>query len=540
MPKVKIPPKKTIAKIPEIRVLNPGRGLNNLVSDSLIKDQESSDLQNIQFVESGCVSKSYGFTAVGTGLSNNPKGLAAFYVSTANRYVLTVDGTQLKYLNSGTWTAISGASFTAGQEVNFVQCNDTLYVWDGDNSGCALTSGLSLSRLTTAPNAQFGIWYSGVQCVAGVPNRPNRLYISDSTTSAGDFTNASGTLSNSTEVPTATVFAGTGAKFVDINPGDGDVITGLAKFQNVLVIFKEHSIWQLTFDTSGSTVVSQISASQGCVSHKSVDNVENDVFYLSRDGYYVLGNEPNYYNVIRSNELSNRINPTIQTISSGNLDRAASIFYNFRFYSSIASGGTSYNNKTLTYDRRYLGWSINDHIHANSFTEFIDSSGDRHLYYASDDEAKVYEIETGTYNSNGAAISSYWTSKAFDAGDFEIYKRWIDITLYFRQILGTITVTIYADNNDIVKQTTISSSTSATGSMGTSLIGEELLGGTGEASDGNSTNNIPYRIKINSKSRTLKIKISNDNVDENFTMLGFVITYINYGHYSFPSTLKIY
>lgn len=540
MPKVKIPPKKTIAKIPEIRVLNPGRGLNNLVSDSLIKDQESSDLQNIQFVESGCVSKSYGFTAVGTGLSNNPKGLAAFYVSTANRYVLTVDGTQLKYLNSGTWTAISGASFTAGQEVNFVQCNDTLYIWDGDNSGCALTSGLSLSRLTTAPNAQFGIWYSGVQCVAGVPNRPNRLYISDSTTSAGDFTNASGTLSNSTEVPTATVFAGTGAKFVDINPGDGDVITGLAKFQNVLVIFKEHSIWQLTFDTSGSTVVSQISASQGCVSHKSVDNVENDVFYLSRDGYYVLGNEPNYYNVIRSNELSNRINPTIQTISSGNLDRAASIFYNFRFYSSIASGGTAYNNKTLTYDRRYLGWSINDHIHANSFTEFIDSSGDRHLYYASDDEAKVYEIETGTYNSNGTAISSYWTSKAFDAGDFEIYKRWIDITLYFRQILGTITVTIYADNNDIVKQTTISSSTSATGSMGTSLIGEELLGGTGEASDGNSTNNIPYRIKINSKSRTLKIKISNDNVDENFTMLGFVITYIPYSHYSYPSSLKIY
>lgn len=540
MPKVKIPPKKTIAKIPEIRVLNPGRGLNNLVSDSLIKDQESSDLQNIQFVESGCVSKSYGFTSVGTGLSNNPKGLAAFYVSTANRYVLTVDGTQLKYLNSGTWTAISGASFTAGQEVNFVQCNDTLYIWDGDNSGCALTSGLSLSRLTTAPNAQFGIWYNGVQCVAGVPNRPNRLYISDSTTSAGDFTNASGTLSTSTEVPTATVFAGTGAKFVDINPGDGDVITGLAKFQNVLVIFKEHSIWQLTFDTSGSTVVSQISASQGCVSHKSVDNVENDVFYLSRDGYYVLGNEPNYYNVIRSNELSNRINPTIQTISSGNLDRAASIFYNFRFYSSIASGGTTYNNKTLTYDRRYLGWSINDHIHANSFTEFIDSSGDRHLYYASDDEAKVYEIETGTYNSNGTAISSYWTSKAFDAGDFEIYKRWIDITLYFRQILGTITVTIYADNNDIVKQTTISSSTTATGSMGTSLIGEELLGGTGEASDGNSTNNIPYRIKINSKSRTLKIKISNDNVDENFTMLGFVITYINYGHYSFPSTLKIY
>lgn len=540
MPKVQIPKKKVPQTIPEIRVLNPGKGLNNLVSDSLIKDTESSDLNNIQFVESGCVSKAYGFTELGTGLSNNPKGLASFY-TTSNRYLLTVDGTSLKYLNSGTWTAISGATFTANQEVNFVQGNENLYIWNGDQAGAVLTNALSLSRLTTAPSAKFGIVYNNTQIVSGVASLPSRVYIADTTGSdMGDFTNATGTLSTSGGVPGATVFAGSGAKFVDVNPGDGDKVTGFAKFQNVLVIFKERSIWQLTFDSSGNTSLAQISNSSGCVSHKSIDGVENDVFYLSRNGYYVLGNEPNYFSVIRSNELSNRINPTIQTISSTNLNRVASIFYDFRFYSSVASGGSSYNNTTITYDRRYLGWSLTDHVHANSFTEFIDSAGDRHLYFAADDEAKVYEIEVGTYNSDGDAIDAYWVSKAFDAGDFEIYKRWIDITLYFRQILGTITITIYADNNDIVKQTTISSSTTATGSMGTNLIGEELLGGTGEASDGNSTNNIPYRIKINTKSRTLKVKISNGNVDESFTMLGFVLTYIPYNHYSFPSSLKIY
>lgn len=540
MPKIAIPRKKTPQSIPEIRVLNPGKGLNNLVSDSLIKDAESSDLNNVQFVESGCVSKAYGFTALGTGITNNPKGLASFY-TTSSRYLLTIDGTSLKYLNSGTWTAISGASFTASQEVNFVQGNEKLYIWNGDQAGAVLDNALSLTRLTTAPSAAFGIVYNNTQIVSGVTSKPSRVYIADTSGSdMGDFTNASGTLSTSGEVPGATVFAGTGAKFVDVNPGDGDKVTGFAKFQSVLVIFKERSTWQLTFDTSGNTTLSQISSGSGCVSHKSIDSVENDVFYLSRNGYYVLGNEPNYYNVIRSNELSNRINPTIQTISSTNLNRVCSIFYNFKFYSSIASGGSSYNNKTLTYDRRYLGWSLLDHIHANSFTEYIDSAGDRHLYFAADDDNEIYEVETGTYNSAGSAISSYWISKAFDAGDFEIYKRWFDITLYFRQILGTITVTIYADNNDIVKQTTISSSTTATGSMGTSLIGEELLGGTGEASDGNSTNNIPYRIKINTKSRTLKVKVSNENVDESFTMLGFVITYIPYNHYSYPSALKIY
>ena len=130
-------------------------------------------------------------------------------------------------------------------------------------------------------------------------------------------------------------------------------------------------------------------------------------------------------------------------------------------------------------------------------------------------------------------------SKAFDAKEFEIYKRWVDITLYFRQIVGTVTITIYADNNSIVKTATISSSTEATGSMGTQMFGQQIWGGTGDASTGVSTNNIPYRIKINTKSRTLKFKVSNANNNESFTMLGFLLTYIPYSHYSYPSSLKI-
>lgn len=540
MPKVSIPAKKGPKTIPDIRVLNPGRGLNNLVSDSLIQDTEASDLNNIQFVESGCVSKSYGYTEIGSGLSNPPKGLASFYTN-SSRYLLTIDGTQLKYLNGSTWTAISGVTFTANQPVNFVQCKEKMYIWNNAQAGAVLDSSLTLTALTTAPTGSFGIYFNGYQIVSGVTTKPNRVYISDnsSATDRGDFTNATGELSTSGGVPGATVFAGTGAQYIDIADGDGDKVTGFAKFQSVLVIFKERTTWQLSMDSSGVPTVSLISGSTGCVSHKSIDGVENDVFYLSRNGFYVLGNEPNYYNVIRSNELSNRINPIIQTINPDNLSKVASIFSDYRFFSSLSSGGSTTNNLTLTYDRRYLGWSQNDHIKANCFTEFVDTTGEKHLYFASDDEAKVFEITTGTYNSNGVAIDAYWTSKAFDAKEFEIYKRWIDVTLYFRQIVGTVTITVYADNNSIVKTATISSSTEATGSMGTQMYGQQIWGGTGSASDATSTNNIPYRIKINTKSRTLKIKVSNGNNNETFTMLGFLLTYIPYSHYSFPSSLKI-
>jgi hypothetical protein len=543
---VKIPRRRTPARLPEITVKNPGKGLNNLVSDTLINDAEASDLNNISFVESGCIAKSAGIQSVGTGLSNNPKGMGVFYTVAGNRYLLTVDGTSLKYLNGSTWTAISGASFTANKEVNFTQCDNNLYIWNGQEAGAQLDSSLTLTRPNTTISASFSIWYQGFQIAAGVATQPNRIYVSDNTVSPGDFTNTNPTgtglysVYDGTTHPGSTgPYTGTGANYIDINKGDGDKITGLAKYQGVVIIFKERSVYQLSLSATGVPTITQVTQATGAVSHKSIDNVENDVFYLSRKGYYVLGNEPNYLNTIRSNELSNRVNPIIQTINPAQAMNAASIFSEFKFYSSFATGGNDYNNQTLIYDRRYLAWSKVDYMTANAWTEFIDTSGNRHLYFADDNSAKVYEVIEGNYSNNGTAINSYWISKSFDANQFDEYKRWLDVTILFRQISGSVTVTFYADNDQVVKSTSISSDTDFSGSIGTTLMGSPIFGGTGTASSTSTTNNVPYRFKVNTKSRTLKIKISNNSDNQNFIVLGFVIAYVPYNRQSWPSSLKI-
>jgi len=543
---VKIPRRRTPARLPEITVKNPGKGLNNLVSDTLINDAEASDLNNISFVESGCIAKSAGIQSVGTGLSNNPKGMGVFYTVAGNRYLLTVDGTSLKYLNGSTWTAISGASFTANKEVNFTQCDNNLYIWNGQEAGAQLDSSLTLTRPNTTISASFSIWYQGFQIAAGVATQPNRIYVSDNTVSPGDFTNTNPTgtglysVYDGTTHPGSTgPYTGTGANYIDINKGDGDKITGLAKYQGVVIIFKERSVYQLSLSATGVPTITQVTQATGAVSHKSIDNVENDVFYLSRKGYYVLGNEPNYLNTIRSNELSNRVNPIIQTINPAQAMNAASIFSEFKFYSSFATGGNDYNNQTLIYDRRYLAWSKVDYMTANAWTEFIDTSGNRHLYFADDNSAKVYEVIEGNYSNNGTAINSYWISKSFDANQFDEYKRWLDVTILFRQISGSVTVTFYADNDQVVKSTSISSDTDFSGSIGTTLMGSPIFGGTGTTSSTSTTNNVPYRFKVNTKSRTLKIKISNNSDNQNFIVLGFVIAYVPYNRQSWPSSLKI-
>jgi len=556
----RIPPKRGgRSAYSQITVLNPGKGLNNLISDNLIDDKESSSLENIQFVESGAPAKAYGYTAAGSGLSNNPRGLG-FYNDTVagNRYLLTVDGSTLKYLSGSSWASVSGASFssTATDKINFVQARGSMYVFDGVNSVAKIASGLTLTRNGRAPRAKFGIYFNGRMFVAGVDGQPNRLYISKQT-DASEFTVTTGGIqpqpdntndadSGTPNVPGATSFSsdtsGTAnANIIDVNKFDGDKITGLAKFQDALIIFKERGIYQLTYN-SGSTdpIVAPVSKTYGCVGHKSIENVDNDVFFLSRNGIYVLGNEPNYFNVIRTNELSARIHPEIDTINPTNYTNAAAHYVGNTYYLSIPQGGVTANNATLTYDKRFLAWSKLTHIDAESFCLFTDSTNTDIVYFTDANSANVYKMTTN-YDSNGSAISAQWTSKAYDLNNYNVYKRWVDVTILFRQLVGTVTITVITDNGTIAKTAAVSAS--SVGGLSTNILGGgDILGGTpttGSTGTTTSSTNIPYRLRLSIKSRSVKIKISNNRVNETFVVLGVAFRYRTYSAFTWPSALKI-
>lgn len=528
-------------------VLNPGKGLNNFISDNLIQDQEASDLENVQFTEAGSVTKADGYTEVGTGLSNNPRGLGYYIDTTNTKYLLTVDGTSLDYLNGSTWTAISGASFSSTGQINFTQARGIMYIWDGVNGGAQL-SGSTLTRPGTMPRASFSIFYQGYHICSGVDTQPSRIYISVST-DASDFTNdpsvTDPTPDNSTDVPGATVFTGTGtgssiAQFIDVSKNDGDKITGLVKFQEVLVIFKERSIYQLTMDSTGVPTVQLVTKNYGCVSHRSIDNVENDVFFLSRNGIYVLGNEPNFFNVIRTNELSARIHSLIETINETQYTKATALFNQYTYMIGVPTGSSTTNDTVLTYDRRYQAFSRWTHVLPESFCIYTDSNNEDAVYFTSATSAKVFKMTPGTYSANGSAISSRWVSKAFDLQDFASYKRWIDVTIMFRQLSGIITIEVITDNGTVVKTASVSGLSS--GGIGSDAWGDPVWGGdvlTTTSTTASATNNVPYRLRIGTKARSVKIKITNDRINESFTVLGFAFTYRNYSHFLWPSTLRI-
>lgn len=544
--------KKATRQIRREYVMNPARGLNNLVSDSLIDKKEASALLNISFEESGVIRKRDGFGSVANQLTD-PQTLGYFY-SEASKQLLCVDAGQPKRLISNLWTDISGVTMSTSRPfVNFTQASSLVYLWDR-TSGGVVYDGTSTTRPGTIPAAAFSIYNNGLHIASGVPGQSSRVYFAaggkpsaftrDATGKPVGAVAGDGWPDNATDVPGATLFTGSAAAFtIDVSKADGFAVTGIAIFRGDIIIFKENAIYQLSF--AGSTIDSTsatltlITKSIGCVSHRTIAYVENDLYFLSRRGVFVLGNEANFYTAVRTNELSARVRTTIKSILPAGFDRCNAVYYQDKYLLSIPVGATEIN-RVLSYDRRYQAWSLWDKITPIAMLPFIDNDNVEHLYFVQDTtNTTMKEIESGRYNDDGVAIYAFWESGALDAGSIDITKRFVDLGIVLRQLSGILGIVVYADNQEILKDTFIAGGTNT--GYGADMIGDAWIGGNiPNVSQSSGVSNNPWRIVIKRNSRTMKFRVENGRINESFAIIGYIIGYYPYNYYKFDSSYKVY
>lgn len=546
-------PSKRVHPPQRLVVMNPSKGLNNLVSPSLLDNKEWSDIMNCEYDEGGVLRKRFGYTKVGDALSA-ARGLG-FYTTDTVRQLVTVDAGTLKKYTGSTWSAAAGAAFTTGQDTVFAQARLKLFIWNSTDGG-AYYDGTTVTRPGTMPKAGFSVYYQNKHIASGVPGQPSRLYISN-ISDATDFTVTTGGTqpqpdsTNDAEngnpnVPGATVFTGTPAlteaNVIDIRKNDGDKITGLGLFQDLVIIFKERSIYQLVFDGNGNPTVTPITYATGAVSHKSIVPVENDLYFMSREGIRILGNQQGYISstgsTIRTRVISIRIQPTMDSINTTNFTRMNGIYYNYKFILAVPTGSSAIDRQ-IVYDTRFDAFTVWKNFNSQQMVTYVDSNNKQHLYFLDDAGAQVYQRVDGTYNDNGAAIEAWCTSGAQNAQNPDLTKFWVDIRIMFRRLSGQVTFTVYQDNG-------ISVGTAVIGSGSTRGMGLKSLGRVKMGLDGQTTTattsfvDNPESIGLNLNSRSIQFKIYNNRVDENFVVLGEVYAYYPKSHFVFDSSQKIY
>lgn len=545
-------PSKRVKPPTRLVIMNPSKGLNTLVSPSLIDNKEFSDLMNVEYDEGGVLRKRSGYVTVGDALTA-AKGLGVYSDGSTSELV-TVDSGTLKKLSGTLWSAISGATFTTAVDVAFTSARLKLFIWNGTDGG-AYYNGTTVTRPGTMPKAKFSVYYQNKHIASGVDDQPSRLYISN-ISDATDFTVATGgtqpqpdstsdTENGLANVPGATVFSGTPAlteaNVIDIRKNDGDKITGLGVFQDVLIVFKEKSIFQVTFDTSGNPTITPITYATGCVSHKSIKAVENDLYFLSREGIRVLGNEPQYFTAIRTAVLSVRVQSVVDSINKLYYSRCNAEYFDNKYILAFPGTSDSSITRTLPYDRRFQSFTLWKNFNPSDMTLFKNSNNEQFLYFLDDGGTQVYKRENGTYSDDGAAIESWVVSKAQDLSQPDITKFWVDLRLMFRRITGILTLNVYTDDGIQIGSATLGSGSNR--GMGLNAFGTFIMGTDGESASTTETTILadnPISIGLNTDSRSIKFKIYNNRVNENFVLLGMIYACYPKSHYVFDSSRKIY
>lgn len=247
------------------------------VDSNIIPDGAVSDVMNFSFDRKGVAILRPGTVNLGSTISAGNPCLGIF--NAQSKTIIAGFLTSVyNYSDSNTWDAgltglVSGKKSRyvdfAGRTIFINGTADSMRVWNGSNSAGWVSTGNPINPQNLYNNGaqvqpQFVEVYKSRVYVAGDSTNPDRLLFSSVISSAG----------NITWTPTT--------DFVDINPSDGENITGLKRYSLELLVFKPNYIYR--FRTSGSDPDPLIKI--GTRSQESVIEGKKGLYFHHDSGFY--------------------------------------------------------------------------------------------------------------------------------------------------------------------------------------------------------------------------------------------------------------
>ena len=146
-----------------------------------------------------------------------------------------------------------------------------------------------------------------------------------------------------------------------IGEGEGDPIMSIMPwFGFKLLVFKERSIWTVDADPTQEVAdwsIKLVNNRIGCISHKSVQQVGSDVFFLSRDGVRSLSTIEAGAQTDVSTPLSAPINDYIERMTRDQGNKACSAYYRNRYMIGLCIDGAEIPNRVFVYNTEQKSWS---------------------------------------------------------------------------------------------------------------------------------------------------------------------------------------
>jgi hypothetical protein len=416
-----------------VSVNNFANGLVLLRSPSQLGPGEAAEATNVDLVGAS-VRRRSGWQPMNTNaLPSGPAAVTSLY-----RYfpqgdvprLFAIGDRVLSYSTGGDFTKVSDTfAPSAPVYATFQTAQDTLYIGSQYGSSATpqaiqkWTSSGGLSTVSGSPSAwivqEFGqrLWAAG-----GSGSQASRLWWSNS------FPNQ--------ETWSATAWT-------DLQPGDGDTITGLGRLFNALVAFKKRSIYMVfgeppdnpAVGDSGTMTVHSFEDQAGCVAPRSVASSTNLVVYLGRQGIYGFDGR-------MVTELSEPIRPLFATLDQNAIANAVGYWIEpFHYVVSVTSSGSNLPDLVISMrlrpDRSFTVWTG---LNASSFALF-DFSNVRTPVFGT--LGNVARMDANT--DNGKPIAWSYATGVIPTGVPTYASRVRRGWLWAKPVAGSVAVELLAD-----------------------------------------------------------------------------------------------
>lgn len=340
-----------------------------------------------------------------------------------------------------------------------------------------------------------------------------------------------------------------GGGFVYIDPDSGDNITGIAiqPIADRIVVYKNRSSYLVELSTVsiGNFVVldpqyQPVSTAVGCSSQGTIATVENDTFYFGRDGIYVTGYEPNFLNIIRTNEVSAKMRPYFETLNETDYETANAMYVNNKYILSFPA-----KKQMIVYDRErgaFVGpWTMPFGI--SHMLKYVDEGGTERWVLGSYEDNKVYTFETSANTDNGTAIVKTLRTNKEYFDDWTLLNIVKFFYILFKEVIGTTTVNILVEDRNgttsTVKSFTITgaevSGKTGWGMNKWGLAQWGLSGGTAIA----QSNEITRWASMFKQARLTQIEVTANAANSNFELLQAKITASKQSRGSLSSSQRV-
>ena len=425
-------------------------GLNTVDAPIDLDETEARDVLNVVTTQRGAIQKRNGnqtFSSTAAQfLSLHGVLVPQFLVGASASVVYKVDtggtATSLKTgLTNGKWE-LAVATANAGQGPIFLSNGvDAMQTWDGVTAGLTAWTASAGSLPNTS---KFILWWKNRMIFAGISGFPHRVTAS--------------TIGNPRD------FTATTSWSVDLDPDDGQPITGMGTVGAYLLVFKKNKIFVINDSNTGAN--QRLGVNVGTQAHRSiVETPYGTLFYDDDKGVFQV--TPG----LALRQLSNKVQATLHQIQHGQLPNVACGYFDNHYYLSFSTAG-SLNNFTLDYDFIAQSWWLHS-FGVQQFATWEQTLGDPQLYGAHSGANIVDKLlQPGTVQDNGANFSAYWKSPFYTFQSPYVRKRCRRLRVLARGHFAVYTAQDWIPSDSFVQDFNI-------GAAGTTFGGTGTFGGSG-------------------------------------------------------------